>query len=328
MPDMQFFGAVITMATHNKRPQHHHHFHVTPSLKTMLSTLTCLLPLWIGINPTAMAQSTGHTATSSANTTPSTETTPSTNTALPSSSQTLSLQGYQATYTVFRDGDEIGQGTRTLEVTPTSRASSDPATKNPTSYTYQLTSRSDLSWWIFSDHREDKSQGKLIVQDSRFQVVPLAYQFSRTGTGSNRAQSLRFLPDQQRLEAIKSYKDEAFNVEWHPDLHDAISYQLQMQLDFAPAPMGQGLTNKTYDLIYKNDEHHYRFKVLGEETLSLPIGDVKTLKLQRVRSPGSSRQTFIWLAEDYHYIVARLQQQKDGEVQADLQLLNYKPSDN
>ncbi|ODC03041.1 hypothetical protein BFW38_05250 [Terasakiispira papahanaumokuakeensis] len=259
-------------------------------------TLLCLCPLWITASPAAMARS-----------------------------QALPLESYQATYTVFRDGDKIGEGTRTLVIKPDTEHPSNDTTETSTApvYTYQLTSRSDLSWWIFSDHREDKSQGKLIIQNAKRQVVPLAYQFSRTGTGSNRAQSLRFLPDQQRLEAIKSYKDEPFEVSWHPHLHDAISYQLQMQLDFAPSPIGQGLTDKTYDLIYKNDEDHYRFKVLGEETLSLPIGDVKTLKLQRIRSPGSSRQTYIWLAQDYHYIVARLQQQKDGDIQADLQLSHY-----
>lgn len=271
--------------------------------------LLTLCSLWIGVSPAAMALSP----------------TPS-KTASPSASQPLPLQSYQATYTVFRDGDKIGEGIRTLEIRPLPSESSDNSSKSSASdYSYQLTSRSDLSWWIFSDHREDKSQGQLVAQPSGFQVVPLAYQFSRTGTGSNRAQSLRFFPDQQRLEAIKSYKDESFEVNWHPHLHDAISYQLQMQFDFAPAPMGQGVTDKTYDLIYKNDEHHYRFRVLGEETLSLPIGEVKTLKLERVRSPDSSRETYIWLARDYHYMVARLQQQKEGEIQADLQLSRYEP---
>lgn len=209
------------------------------------------------------------------------------------------LSPHKATYKIFRNDSELGKGERTV-----ARASDGRIYLNSMSYVH---------WLFLSDRRTEQSWIKLDGTD----VIPGEYQFTREGTGPDRQQHLIFDPQDKKLVVLKSYKDEPMEAKYHSGLYDALSYQLQMRLDVAA-----GKTDLTYPVIYKNSEHLYRFRKIGEEMLKLPIGRIATVKFERVRD-NSSRETYIWLAKDYGYVIARLEQLKDGDQQADLRLAKY-----
>ena len=58
---------------------------------------------------------------------------------------------------------------------------------------------------------------------------------------------------------------------------------------------------------------------IGEEVLDTPLGKLNTVKLERIRSATSSRSTIIWLAPDWQFLVARIEQ-VDGSLQMQLVL--------
>lgn len=205
---------------------------------------------------------------------------------------------FRADYKVFRNKSEVGEGRRTAFHTPDGRL--------------YICSQSQLKWFILSDRR--KEQSWLRAADSG--VKPLEYQFDRSGTGANKEVHLVFDADNQQLIPLATEKP--LVAAWTDDLHDPISYQIQMRMDVAA-----GKQELVYPVIIRGKRKEYRFERLGEEMLKLPIGKIQTVKLRRVRE-NSSRETLVWLAKDYDYVVARIWQSKDGQEQADLQLAKFK----
>ncbi|MCV6603979.1 MAG: DUF3108 domain-containing protein, partial [Porticoccaceae bacterium] len=51
----------------------------------------------------------------------------------------------------------------------------------------------------------------------------------------------------------------------------------------------------------------------GEETIDTPMGDIKTLKLERVKD-SNKRQTTFWMAPEYNYLLVKFHRvENDGD---------------
>ncbi|WP_417360534.1 DUF3108 domain-containing protein [Gallaecimonas pentaromativorans] len=203
------------------------------------------------------------------------------------------LISYDATYKVLRKGKALGMGTRSLK---------------QDGDTYILHNASDLSWLIFSDQREETATFTL-GSDGQ-QVQASQYQYKRTGTGPDDKESESFEGDTVRSGGA------GINVKGV--VYDPLSYQQQLALDLAA-----GKKDVTYHIVKELKEKVYRFRVVGEERLSTPYGDLDTLRVERVRD-NSSRETLFWLAPKLHYTLVRLWQSKDGVEQMELVLSDYK----
>lgn len=205
---------------------------------------------------------------------------------------------FQSRYKVFRNGTEVGKGSRTLYTSSDGRL--------------YFSSESRLKWFFLTDYRKEQTWVRL----EQGKVLPLEYQYDRTGTGPDKFSHVIFNDKQQTLQELK--KDYPLKMEWQAGLLDHLSYQLQIRLDVL-----QGKEELRYQLTYKGKLKEYVFEVVGEEILNLPIGQIKTLKLHMVRKPSSSRDTYIWLSKEHDYVLARIWQSKDGKEQADLQLSGF-----
>ena len=59
----------------------------------------------------------------------------------------------------------------------------------------------------------------------------------------------------------------------------------------------------------------YRYRVLGKETLKTPLGEIKTIHIEKVRAPDDKRGFEFWLAVDRHYLPVKLRYvEKDGRA--------------
>ncbi|MBW8192206.1 DUF3108 domain-containing protein [Neiella marina] len=207
------------------------------------------------------------------------------------------LVAFHSNYKVFRNGSEVGNGQRTFH--------------NSTDGRWYFASESNLSWFILSDKRKEQSWLKL----TDGQVNSVEYQFNRSGTGPDKESHIIFDDDKKSLTDI--YDDDPLETDWSEDLLDPVGYQLQMRLDVAA-----GKKELSYPVLYKGERRDYRYEVVGEELLDLPIGKVEAVKIKRIRN-NKRRETFVWLSKDHDFIVARIWQSKDGEEQADLRLADY-----
>jgi len=198
---------------------------------------------------------------------------------------------YQASYTLFRKGSELGKGQRRLE-------------KNNDGY--HLSSNSNIKWLFLSDTRQEDSNFT-INQDI---ITPQKYHYVRTGTGRDREETITFSPD--KITSI--YKNNKKTVNPIQQTFDPLAYQLALRRDL--------IDNKkifSYHIMRRGKETQYIFERVGVETVKTPIGRFEAIKLQRVRK-NSSRDTLIWIAPSLNYSVVKMTQFEDKAEQADLQL--------
>ena len=210
------------------------------------------------------------------------------------SADTMPLSNFNAEYAVYRAGKQHGTAKRYL-------ISTDQG--------YQLGYSSDISWMIFSDKREETSD--FILTDGRIQ--PLRYIMRRSGTGPNRYYELNLDPAAKVLSEGKKRQPKAVN--WQDDWQDQISYQLQLALD-----LKAGKTEFHYNVLNRNGNSKlYHYKVVAEEMLPLPYGNINTLRIARIEQ-NSDKQIYAWLAPELDYMLVRLWRGEDNVEQFDVQL--------
>lgn len=192
--------------------------------------------------------------------------------------------------------------------------------------TREITRNSDGSYQILS------AANALLVQvaeTSRFElregtIAPLSYQYKRTGLGKNKTRSGYFNWQQM------TYTAKGEVSELTPGTLDKLSYQLQLRLDVASAIEAQTERQRfDYIIADKNRRRSYQFEISGRETLSTPLGDLATVRLERLQDEqDKARITQLWLAIDHDFILVRLvQQEQDQGFElniADIQWLNPK----
>ncbi len=141
--------------------------------------------------------------------------------------------------------------------------------------------------------------------DSR--LVPSSYEYHRRGLGRDRHAILTF--DWKNGRVTNNVQNKPWGMDIPPEALDKLSYQMQLRSD---------LINQVPVLSYAvADGGHlktYTFELLGEEVLDTPVGQLNTIKIKRTRATKKKRETYLWLAKDWNYLLVRLRQkEKDGK---------------
>ncbi len=206
----------------------------------------------------------------------------------------LELKPYQAKYVVYRNGRSHGQGEREL---------------TEENGTYTLRYRSEVSWMVLRDRREEQTTFQL----DGTRVQPLHYEMRRSGTGPNRHHQLTLDPVKQ--EVRQGRKGELKEHGWSDAWLDQLSYHQQLAIDLAA-----GKRTFSYEVLNRRgDPRTYHFQVVGKETLPLPYGEVKAWRIERVED-DSDRQIYAWVAPELDYLLVRIWHGEDNVEQVDLQL--------
>ncbi len=214
----------------------------------------------------------------------------------------IEIKPFIAKYKLYRSGKEHGTAERELFALNS---------------LYRLRYESSIEWMIFSDERFESSEFK--VENN--QVKPLSYKMQRKGTGPDRTYSVTFDRENKKIIGPKKRRNKRRKKEvpgaqkWDENWLDPISYQQQLNID-----LRLGKKDFKYAFINrKGAEHEYVFKLTGEETLMLPYGEVKALKVERVYE-DSDRQTIAWYAPELDYALVRIWKGKSGVEQFDIHL--------
>jgi hypothetical protein len=213
----------------------------------------------------------------------------------------IEIKPYIAKYKLYRSGKEHGTATRELFALNS---------------LYRLHYESSIQWMIFSDERFETSEFR--VENN--QVKPLKYNMQRKGTGPDRSYEVTFDRENKKIIGPKKRRKRRKGTvpgatKWNDGWLDPISYQQQLYLD-----LRLGKKDFHYAFINRKGlEHEYIFKVTGEETLMLPYGSVKAIKVERIYE-NSERQTIAWFAPVLDYALVRIWKGKSGVEQFDLQL--------
>jgi hypothetical protein len=143
---------------------------------------------------------------------------------------------------------------------------------------------------------------------------PLRYKKVRRTLGRERIEEAHFNWDTNTVHWRKG--DDQGTLPLVPNTLDKLSLQLVLACHLPEENRGR-LHFSVFD---GNHIKTYVFQRLEEETLSLPIGTVDTVKIKRLREEGNKRrETFLWLAPNYHYMVVRMRQ-IEGSNSAEIKL--------
>lgn len=174
----------------------------------------------------------------------------------------------------------------------------------------QLTRNQDGSWnlhfrasMLIAALREDSQ----FRQDGR-RFVPLRYELERTGLGKGKRVVHEF--NWQQHLVTGNDRGTAVKLQLKDGLLDKSTYQLALQEDVAA-----GKTAMTYQVVDGDEIETFDFRVLGRELVDIASGQVEAIKVERVRDPNKSkRQTTLWFAPGWDYLLVRLHQtETDGK---------------
>lgn len=148
-------------------------------------------------------------------------------------------------------------------------------------------------------------ESTLTLEDG--QVMPLSYHYQRKGLGRGRETTQTF--DWANSEVRGVHKKEAFTLPTQPGLLDKTTYQLALQRDLMA-----GKTEMTYLVVDGDDIDQYQFRVTGEERVTTRNGQFDAVEVERIREPDAKRETTLWFAKDWNYLLVRLSQiETDGQ---------------
>lgn len=176
------------------------------------------------------------------------------------------------------------------------------------SATRELVQTEDGQWQLL--HKVSSPMIKL-EESSLFswidnQAKPISYHYRQSNLTKKREISLTF--DWPNLQAISAITDEPIQIDIKPNCFDQLNYQLQLRYDLQVL----GKPNP-YDIVDRKRLKQYRFELLGEELVETPIGKLNTVKLKRLRKEGSPRETIIWLAKDWDFLLTKIHQKENGK---------------
>lgn len=118
--------------------------------------------------------------------------------------------------------------------------------------------------------------------------------------------------------ALSADEDESWSVELDGEILDQLSYQQALANDISNGNQ----ENLAYRLVDGSEIETHNFRLLGSELIETPMGSFNTVKLERIRANESGRSTIIWLATDWDYLLAKIEQTNSSGLQIQLELTN------
>lgn len=207
------------------------------------------------------------------------------------------LRPFTARYEVFRSGDKHGEADRHLAQLADG---------------YELGFTSDITYLIYQDKRIETSQFKV----ENGQVHPLSYQMNIEKTGPDKFYKVTF--DRQNQQIRVGKKQDLKPLPWNENWLDTNSFHAQLVLD-----LKAGKKDFVYQVLNRDgNPREYKYKVVAEELLSLPFGQVKALRIERY-GQTADRQVHAWVAPELDFMLVRLWQAEDNVELFDVQLKSY-----
>lgn len=140
------------------------------------------------------------------------------------------------------------------------------------------------------------------------QCTPLSnyYGYKREGMGKKRHAEMFFNHQAGQARVIRAAKESRYPI--NNSTTDKLSHTLALQ-----CLLSKGSNDLSMDIADERGLDHIEYRHAGEETLNTPAGKFKTVKIERIREPGSSRQTSMWFAKNHGYALVQMVQDEDDK---------------
>ncbi|MBZ4192843.1 MAG: DUF3108 domain-containing protein [Candidatus Contendobacter sp.] len=209
----------------------------------------------------------------------------------------LPVAPFQARYEVYASGFSVGDAVITLTAA------------GPGQYRMSSDARPNgLVALLASGRIQEQASGEIHAGAVR----PLQYERQVDAGKKSSHMQLRFDWPAGQVEA-RNNADQAI-LPLTPGIVDPLSLQLRVMGD-----LQRGQVPAQYSLIDKTEIKTYQIRNQGEEILSTPLGELRTIRINQY-TPGKTRITTFWVAPDQRYLLARIAQEKDGKEELRMEI--------
>lgn len=152
---------------------------------------------------------------------------------------------------------------------------------------------------------ELRSRSVFSIADGR--ILPDRFTADDGASSSSKDQDLRFDWTAGRVTGIAEKR--RVDLPLKPGVLDTMSVQIALMHELL-----RGNTPRYFVLVDKDRIKDYNYTAVGEETLSTPIGEYRTLVFRSTR-PGSDTGTYFWCAPALGYLPLKVERREADKVQ-------------
>ncbi len=142
---------------------------------------------------------------------------------------------------------------------------------------------------------------EFVLEEQR--VIPQNYSYTLSGI-SRASHAIAY--NWEAGVAISNEDDKSWRLSINPGVMDQLSYQVALRQTLRDNL--EPVSSFSFEIIDGDEIDTQEYRVVGREAITTPLGILNTLKLERVREASDDRVTEIWLAIDWEFLLARLEQ--------------------
>lgn len=198
---------------------------------------------------------------------------------------------FKATYKLYANGLEIAESVREV-----SKAGANQYKYHSESHTIGFVSLFhkdkiiENSLWEFADNK----------------LLPIDYSYNRTKGKKNKQLSIHFNWEKKILS--NQVNDSKIELPLSDGMLDKLSYQYAIMRD-----LRKNTFPSKYTVADARKIKTYHFEQAGEETITTPLGDIQTVRINKVNDDDTSLS--IWCAPELQYLPVKIKQtEEDGQT--------------
>lgn len=167
--------------------------------------------------------------------------------------------------------------------------------------------------WLVDIRLSESSRGRVTAGGIR----PDEYLYQRSGS---RRREANLIFDWQSM----TVENHVADSHWEMDIPAGTIDKLATQMG-AMIALGRGAKNITFTVADGGTLKEYQYQIIGRETLDVPAGTFKTVKVTKLRK-DIDQETIIWFAPALHYLPVRIWQRDSDDDEYRSELEEYSPS--
>jgi len=148
---------------------------------------------------------------------------------------------------------------------------------------------------------------------------PLSYSYMLSGI-STVAHAINY--NWEAKLALSRRDEESWTIDLNGAVWDQLSHQFALRQIFVNKKAETNSGEHEFLLIDGDEVEIHRYTVIGEEILITTLGSLSTVRLERIQEDSETRKTSIWLAKDWGYLLARIEQINDSGLRIEFDLEN------
>ena len=202
------------------------------------------------------------------------------------------LDPYSAEFELYRGGTTLGDATLSLEQT------------SEHCFVHSYTAKPS---WLFRWATGKVTERSEFCELESGHLQPKFFRYHRSGIGADDENFSLDFDAEKRLVT----DDKGVEREWPEGAVDRLMVQLEaLRMVYGmPLPIQERRLNVT--VVNDDDIKEYTLAVTGEETIKVPAGEFKTIRVERINDP--KKTTRFWVAPELDYRLIKVEQQRKDD---------------